>query len=80
MTLRRWFDAMRHVRLDAPFRKLLVAWMYLGFGNLIAIALFVEFIVNPKYGFELSAERSGIITSTIPMIAAMVTVVPWFLA
>ncbi len=73
----RWFDAMRHVRLDAPFRKLLVAWMYLGFGNLIAIALFVEFIVNPKYGIALSADRSGLVTSTIPMIAAMVTVVPW---
>ena len=39
--------------------------------------LFVEFIVNPKYGIALSADRSGLITSTIPMIAAMVTVVPW---
>lgn len=73
----RWFDAMRHVRLDRPFRKLLIAWMYLGFGNLIAIALFVEFIGNPKYGFNLSAEHSGLITSTIPMMAAMVTVMPW---
>lgn len=73
----RWFDAMRHVRTDRPFRKLLVAWMYLGFGNLIAMALFVEFIVNPRYGFGLAADRSGLITSTIPMIVVMATVIPW---
>ncbi|MDX1679543.1 MAG: MFS transporter [Akkermansiaceae bacterium] len=73
----RWFDAMQHVRDDRPFRKLLIAWMFLGFGNLIAMALFVEYIGNPRYGFALAADRSGLITSTIPMVAAMATVVPW---
>jgi len=72
-----WFDAFRHVGADKAFRKLLVVWMVLGIGNLVTAALFVEYIVNPRYGFALAADKSGLITSTIPMLAAMVTVVPW---
>lgn len=72
-----WFDAFRHVGADKAFRKLLAVWMVLGIGNLVTAALFVEYIVNPHYGFSLTADRSGLITSTIPMIAAIVTVVPW---
>lgn len=73
----RWFDAFRHVSADKAFRKLLAVWMVLGIGNLVTAALFVEHIVNPRYGFALAADQSGLITSTIPMLAAMVTVVPW---
>ncbi len=72
-----WFDAFRHVGADRAFRKLLVVWMVLGIGNLVTAALFVEYIVNPRYGFALPADRSGLITSTIPMLAGMVTVLPW---
>ena len=73
----RWFDAFRHVGADPAFRKLLTVWMLLGLGNLVSGALFVEFISNPAYGFGYDARRSGLVTSTIPMIAFIVTVVPW---
>lgn len=73
----RWFDAFSHVRGNRPFAKLLVVWMLIGLGNLISWALFVEFIGNPAYGFGFDAERSGFITSTVPMLAFIVTVVPW---
>lgn len=73
----RWFDAFQHAVDDRPFRKLLIAWMLLGLGNLLAMALFVEFAGNPRYGFELSAEQVGTLTSTIPMLAFIVAVVPW---
>lgn len=72
-----WFDAFQHAAADRPFRKLLIVWMVFGFGNLISLALFVEFIGNPRYGFALGADRSGLITSTIPMLVMMITVVPW---
>ena len=72
-----WFDAFRHAGEDRAFRKLLVVWMVLGLGNLISSALFVEYICNPEYGFALPADQSGLITSTIPMVAAMVAVLPW---
>lgn len=72
-----WFDAFQHASADRPFRKLLVAWMILGMGNLISMALFVEYIGNPRYGYALSADQTGLITSTIPMFLTMATVVPW---
>ena len=49
----------------------------LGLGNLLCFALFVEFITNPDYGFTLDAKRVGFITSTIPMLAVIICVIPW---
>jgi len=72
-----WFDAFSHVRENAPFRKLLGVWMLLGLGNLIGWSLFVEYIGNPRCGFNFEADKVGLITSTIPMLAFIVCVVPW---
>ncbi len=73
----RLFDAFSHVAEDRAFRKLLASWMLLGMGNLLSFALFVEYITNPVYGFELDAGKAGLITSTIPMLVFIVCVVPW---
>jgi MFS family permease len=73
----KWFDAFRHVSEDAPFRKLLIVWMVFGFGNLISLALFVEFITNPLYGYNYGPKNVGFITGTVPMVAFIVFVVPW---
>ncbi|NWK55710.1 MFS transporter [Verrucomicrobiaceae bacterium N1E253] len=71
------FDAFSHVSEDRAFRKLLICWMLLGMGNLLGFALFVEYITNPDYGYALDAAQAGMITSTIPMLAFIVCVVPW---
>lgn len=71
------FDAFGHVREDRAFRKLLICWMLLGLGNLLGFALFVEYITNPAYGFALDAAQAGMITSTIPMMAFILFVIPW---
>lgn len=71
------FDAFSHVAEDRAFRKLLICWMLLGMGNLLGFALFVEYITNPVYGFSLDAAQAGMITSTIPMVAFIICVVPW---
>lgn len=73
----KWFDAFRHVSEDAPFRKLLIVWMVFGFGNLVSLALFVEYITNPIYGYGYGPKNVGIITGTIPMLVFVVFVVPW---
>ena len=73
----RLFDAFRHVNNDRPFRKLLICWMLLGLGNLLGFALFVEYITNPKYGYALNAAEAGMLTSTIPMLAFIASVVFW---
>jgi MFS family permease len=73
----RLFDAFRHVRADPPFRKLLGTWMLLGFGNLMAMAMFVEYITNPRYGIGFDAARVGFLTTTVPMLAFLASVVAW---
>ncbi|MEM9237922.1 MAG: MFS transporter, partial [Verrucomicrobiota bacterium] len=72
-----WFNAFSHVGENPAFRKLLVVWMLLGLGNLLGWSLFVEYIGNPRYGYGFDADKVGLITSTVPMIAFIFFVVPW---
>ncbi|MGE9268479.1 MAG: MFS transporter [Verrucomicrobiales bacterium] len=71
------FESFEHLRDDAAFRKLLVTWMLLGFGNLLCMALFVEFVTNPAYGFGYGAARVSLLTTTLPMSVFIVSVFAW---
>lgn len=71
------FEAFSHVREDKPFMKLLSSWMILGFGNLMAFAMFVEAVANPKYGYAFNADRVTLLTTTIPQVALVVCVFAW---
>ena len=51
--------------------------MVFGFGNLVSLALFVEYITNPLYGYNYGPKNVGLITGTVPMLAFIVFVVPW---
>jgi len=71
------FQALEHLKNDKVFRKLISSWMLLGFGNLLCMALFVEFITNPVYGFGYGAEKVSLITTTIPMLIFIVSIFVW---
>ncbi len=71
------FDAFRHAGQDDRFRKLLISWMILGFGNLLSFALFVEYITNKDYGFDLSEGHVSIITTVIPEACFFFSVLLW---
>lgn len=71
------FQAFEHLKTDKVFRKLISTWMLLGFGNLLSMALFVEFITNPDYGFEFGAKEVSLITATIPMLIFIVSAFVW---
>ncbi|GHC51089.1 MFS transporter [Roseibacillus persicicus] len=73
----RLFDAFGHVREDRPFRLILIAWMVLGFGNLLCFSIFVEFIANPDYGYGLGADQASFITTITPEACFLVTVLLW---
>lgn len=71
------FDAFRHVGEDDRFRKLLISWMILGFGNLLSFSLFVEYITNKDYGFDFSEGHVSIITTVIPETCFFIFVLIW---
>lgn len=71
------FQSFEYLRDDKRFRKLILSWMVLGLGNLLCIALFVEFITNPTYGFGYGAEKVSLITATLPMTVVIVSVFIW---
>ena len=73
----RLFDAFGHVKRDRQFRMILIAWMVLGFGNLICFGIFVEFVANPAYGYGLGADQVSLITTTTPEAAFLITVFLW---
>ncbi|QQL45437.1 MFS transporter [Sulfuriroseicoccus oceanibius] len=70
-------DAFRHVKDDKPFLKLLTSWMILGFGNLMAMAMFVEAVANPKYGYAYDADKVTSLTTVIPQVAFILFVYSW---
>ncbi len=70
-------DAFGHLKTDHVFRKLITTWMLLGLGNLLCMALFVEYITNDYYGFAFDEAKISMVTTTVPMLAFIVSVVIW---
>ncbi len=71
------FAAFRHVKTDKEFKNLLVSWMYLGLGNLLCISLFVEYISNRVYGYDLSEFTIGMVTTFVPEAVYLLVVMMW---
>ncbi|GEP42901.1 MFS transporter [Brevifollis gellanilyticus] len=73
----RLWSALRWVRIDRDFRTLLISWMMMGIGNLIAASLFVEYLANPKHGINLPEREVAWITGVVPVAFRMVSSYPW---
>ena len=70
-------ESFGHLKTDAVFRKLIMTWMLLGIGNLLAMALFVDYISNDDYSFGFNEAELCMVTTTVPMLAFIVFVVMW---
>ncbi len=66
------FKALRYVKTDPIFRNTLVAWMLMGFANLMMIPLRVEYLANPKYGYALTTAQVALLVGVVPNIARLV--------
>lgn len=62
---------------DRDFRTLLISWMVMGLGNLIAVALFVEYLANPEHGIGLDANKVAWLTGVVPMLFRLVSSYHW---
>ncbi len=65
------FRALRWVREDITFRRTLIAWMLMGFANLLMVPLRVEYMGNRKYGLCLTAAPIALLNVVIPNLARL---------
>ena len=71
------FHAFRHVKTNKEFRDLLISWMVLGVGNLLGMSLFVEYISNRSYGYDLDEFMIGMITTFVPEASFFAVIMIW---
>lgn len=74
--------ALRFAKSDPIFRNTLVAWMFMGFGNLMMFPMRVEYLANPDYGVRiygqlLDAGTIALLTAVIPNLARLVLSLVW---
>lgn len=62
---------------DHDFRTLLISWMLMGLGNLIAAALFVEYLANPAHGIGLGADEVAWLTGVVPLVFRLASSYHW---
>lgn len=76
------FKAMRFVREDPLFRRTLVMWMLMGFGNLMMVPLRVEYLANPRHGMTMGGEPLSVaavafLTGVVPNLARLLMSPVW---
>lgn len=71
------FSSWRWVKADRDFRTLLISWMIMGVGNLIAWSLFVEFLANPRHGHSLPTSTVAWLTGVVPVVFRVGFTYPW---
>jgi hypothetical protein len=67
-------SALPHVHLLAEDRRLrltLVAWMFMGFGNLMLLPLRVEYLARPGYGIAADPATITTLTVTVPSVVRL---------
>jgi MFS family permease len=71
------WSSLRWVRSDKDFRTLLISWMMMGIGNLVACSLFVEYLANPRHGHTLETQTIAWITGVVPVLFRIAFTYPW---
>lgn len=71
------WSSLRWVRADRDFRTLLISWMMMGIGNLVAASLFVEYLANPKHGINLPERTVAWVVGVVPVTLRMLSSYHW---
>ena len=56
---------------DRQLRLTLIAWMFMGFGNLMLLPLRVEYLAGEQYGIEADAATIVLLTVTVPSVVRL---------
>lgn len=71
------FRALRFARHDRLFRKVLIAWMIMGFANLMMLPMRVEYLANPRYGLGFDVREVALLVGVVPSIARLLMSRVW---
>ena len=69
--------SLRYAREDLLFRRTLIAWMLMGFANLMMLPLRVEYLANPRYKLGLTIGMVALLTGVVPNMARLVMSPVW---
>jgi MFS family permease len=72
-----WVVRRQLIRDDAVLRNVLVAWMFMGFANLMMLPLRVEYLSNPDYGLAYKASDVALLTTVVPAIMRLLLTFPF---
>lgn len=70
-------QSLRFAGTDPVFRRALISWMLMGFGNLMMLPMRVEYLANPRYGLALAAGTIALLTAVLPNIARLLVNPIW---
>jgi MFS family permease len=71
------FSGLRYALEDRLFRQTLIAWMLMGFANLMMLPMRVEYLANPRYGLSLSVSEIAFLTGVLPNVARLLLSPVW---
>jgi len=70
-------ECFTHIKVDRVLRDTLIAWMFLGFGNLMMLPLRIEYLANDEHGLHLSEMEITLLVATIPHLARLLASPMW---
>lgn len=70
-------ECFSHIKVDRVLRDTLIAWMFLGFGNLMMLPLRIEYLANQEHGLHLSEVEITLLVATIPHLARLLASPMW---
>jgi hypothetical protein len=70
-------SSLHYVRSDRLFRQILLAWMLMGFANLMMLPMRVEYLANPKYHLALSTSEIAFLVGVVPNSARLLLSPLW---
>lgn len=72
-TGRSWLPHFHLLAEDRRLKLTLIAWMLMGFGNLMLLPLRVEYLANPRYGIVASTAMIAVLTVVVPSVVRLLS-------
>ena len=69
--------SLRFAKTDPLFRITLIAWMFMGFGNLMMFPMRVDYLANPEHGLALDVGLIAIIVGVVPNLVRLIASPVW---